>query len=63
MFSKYLKFDGDPFDFEQRLFCFVGDGEGSDAAAADEEERQMILERGGKPIAPIVAYPSLLLTI
>ena len=53
MFSKYLKFDGDPFDFEQRLFCFVGDGEGSDAAAADEEERQMIKELGGTPIAPM----------
>ena len=52
MSSKYLKFDGDMFNFDQRLFCFVGDGEGSDAAAADEEERKMIEERGGTPIAP-----------
>lgn len=46
MFSKYLKFDGDPFDFEQRLFCFVGDG-GEDPTGADEDERFEIEERGG----------------
>ena len=45
MSSKYLKFDGDPFDFEQRLFCFVGDG-GEDPTGADEDERLEIEERG-----------------
>jgi hypothetical protein len=45
MFSKYLKFDGDPFNFEQRLFCFVGDG-GEDPTGADEDERLEIEERG-----------------
>jgi len=45
MFSKYLKFDGDMFDFEQRLFCFVGDG-GEDPTGADEDERLEIQERG-----------------
>tara|TARA_R100001460_G_scaffold44820_3_gene81729 strand:+ start:1079 stop:1945 length:867 start_codon:yes stop_codon:yes gene_type:complete len=45
MSSKYLKFDGDPFNFEQRLFCFVGDG-GEDPTGADEDERIEIEERG-----------------
>ena len=46
MSSKYLKFDGDMFDFEQRLFCFVGDG-GDDPTGADDDERLEIQERGG----------------
>tara|TARA_A100000171_G_scaffold25913_1_gene24134 strand:- start:7621 stop:8490 length:870 start_codon:yes stop_codon:yes gene_type:complete len=45
MSSKYLKFDGDPLDFEQRLFCFVGDG-GEDPTGADDDERIEIQERG-----------------
>ena len=45
MFSKYLKFDGDMFDFEQRLFCLVGDG-GDDPTGADDDERFEIEERG-----------------
>ena len=49
MSSKYLKFDGDMFDFEQRLFCFVGDG-GEDPTGADEDERIEIEERGGSAI-------------
>ena len=46
MFSKHLKFDGDMFDFEQRFFCFAGDG-GEDPTGADEDERLEIEERGG----------------
>ena len=45
MFSKHLKFDGDMFDFEQRFFCFAGDG-GEDPTGADEDERFEIEERG-----------------